>query len=95
MELIISKKFKKQAQKLVENKSSLRSKINECLIDFSKNAKKSKYYRKQLNRKQLKGNLYGYDELQIGGDIRIIIRINKDQSSAVLVMIGSHSQFGL
>lgn len=90
MELIVSKRFKKQAQKLVENNEKRKQKINHVLIDFSKNSRKSSYYRKPL-----KGNWYGYEEIQVGGDIRIICRINQDGTQAVLEHIGTHSQLDL
>ena len=48
MELIFSKKFKKQAKKLVENRNNFKEKINECIKDFSINFRKSKFYRKKL-----------------------------------------------
>ena len=48
MEIILSKKFKKQAKKLVENRKNLKSKINLCIIDFQKNVRKSVFYRKKL-----------------------------------------------
>lgn len=90
MELIFSKRFKKQAQKLVENNQKLKQKINDCIADFSKYARDSKYYRKPL-----KGNWYGYEELQIGGDLRIVIRIDANNQRAVLEMIGTHAQLNL
>jgi mRNA-degrading endonuclease YafQ of YafQ-DinJ toxin-antitoxin module len=90
MELIFSKRFKKQAQKMVQNKPALKHKLNDCLIDFAKKNRKSLYYQKKL-----KGNWYGYEELQIGGDIRILIRIRYDDTQAVLEYIGSHSQLNL
>ena len=90
MELILSKRFKKQAQKLAKNNPKLKTKINNCLISFTKKGRNSKYYRKQL-----KDNWYGYEELQVGGDLRIIIRINKNSNQAALEMIGTHSQLDL
>ncbi|MBI5413987.1 type II toxin-antitoxin system YafQ family toxin [Candidatus Peregrinibacteria bacterium] len=44
-------------------------------------------------RKKLKGDWYGYEELQVGGDIRIIFR--EKENIAVLEAIGTHSQLEL
>ena len=90
MELIVSRHFKKQVRALAENKPNLKGKINSCLIDFSEKGRKSKYHRKRL-----KGDLFGYEELQVGGDIRILIRIHDSKDIAVLEQIGTHSQLGL
>ena len=48
MEIIFSKKFQKQAKKIIENKKNLKEKINFCIIDFQKNVRKSSFYRKKL-----------------------------------------------
>ena len=90
MELIFSKKFKKQAKKLVQNKLNLKERINKVLIDFSKNKRNSMYYRKKLQ-----GKYVGNEELQVGGDIRIIVRINAEDTKTVLRFIGTHSQLDL
>jgi len=90
MELIFSKKFKKQAQKLVQNKPNLKARINDCLRDFARAGKQSQYYRRPLRH-----NWAGFDELQVGGDIRIIVRIRVVEGRAVLLQIGTHSQLGL
>jgi mRNA-degrading endonuclease YafQ of YafQ-DinJ toxin-antitoxin module len=90
MELIITKKFQKQAKKLVQNKSKLKEKIDIVLLDFSKFDRQSIYYRKKLT-----GNLFGYEELSVSGDLRIIVRINPDKKKAVLEIIGSHSQLNI
>ena len=89
MEVVVSKNFKKQAKKIIKNKPKLKEKINHCIIDFSRNLKKSKYYRKKL-----KGNYYGYEELQIGEDIRVITRVNAKYDIIVFEEIGTHSFFG-
>lgn len=90
MELIFTKKFKKQAQKLGENKPNLKGKINECLKDFKQYGKQSKFYRKPL-----KYNWSGLDELQVEGGIRIIFKIRIIEGRTVLMQIGTHSQLGL
>ena len=90
MELIITKTFQKQAQKLVENKTNLKMRINECLRDFKENGKQSRFYRKPLRH-----NWLGFHELQVGGDIRIIVKIHVTNNRAVLMYIGTHSQLGL
>lgn len=89
MEIIFSKTFKKQAQKLVENRKNLKEKINDCIKDFSACGRQSPYYRKKL-----RGDWFGYEELQIGGDIRIIIKIRFKETEAVFEEIGTHSYFG-
>ena len=89
MEIIVSKSFKKQAKRIVKNKPKLKEKINDCIIDFAKNLKSSKYYRKKL-----KGNYYGYEELQIGGDISVIARVSNERNLIVFEKIGTHSFFG-
>ena len=87
---MINKRFKKKYNKLVENRPKLKNKVDNCIFDFSKHIRQSKYYRKPL-----KGNFLGYEELQVGGDIRIIVKINKERTIAVLEDIGTHSQLDL
>lgn len=87
MEIIISRLFKKQSQKLVENKPNLKRKINDCIIDYSKNFKKSKFYRKPL-----KWNWIGFDELEIWGNVRIIIKIRISEDATIFEQIWTHSQ---
>ena len=90
MELIFSKKFQKNAKKLAESRKNLKEKINKSLIDFSKLGRKAMCYRKKL-----KGRYIGYEELEIGGDVRIIVRINKNKNKVILEDIGIHSSLGL
>lgn len=90
MEIVFSRKFQKQAKKLVENKGSLKKRINSAIQDFSKNARHALCYRKRL-----KGAWYGYEELEVGGDVRIIFRMKSNGDMAVLEQIGTHSQLGL
>ncbi len=87
MEIIFSKKFQKQAKKIIENKTNLKNKINEVIIDFAQQFRKSKYWRKKLS-----GNLFGFEELQVGGDIRIIIRVRISKEQVVFEQIGTHSE---
>lgn len=70
MELKFKKLFQKNAQKLVMSNQKLRDKIDDMIIDFSKHLFASSYYRKSL--KGIGNNIH---ELQIGGDIRVIIEI--------------------
>ncbi|MBI5413981.1 type II toxin-antitoxin system mRNA interferase toxin, RelE/StbE family [Candidatus Peregrinibacteria bacterium] len=88
MEIIFSRNFKKQAKKISENSSSRKEKINTVIKDFSMQGRGSEFYRKKL-----KGNWYGYEELQLGGDIRIIFR--EKGNVAVFEAIGTHSQLEL
>lgn len=90
MEIIYSKKFQKQAKKLIESRKILKAKINECIFDFSRNVRNSQFYRKSL-----KGDRIGYEEIQIGGDIRIIVRIRIREDKTIFEEIGTHSQLGL
>ena len=90
MELVYSKKFKNEAKKLVENKVNLKIKVNKVLRDFMEKGREASCYRKPL-----KGQWFGHEELQVGGDIRIIFRMNEDETRVVLERIGSHSQLGL
>lgn len=90
MEIILSKKFIKEAKKLVESRPKLKEKINKCIIDFSKLGKKSVFYRKKLH-----GNLLRFEELEIGGDLRIFAIINKEENKAVFERIGTHSSLGI
>ncbi len=90
MELVFSKRFQKQARKLVENNPKLKEKISICLGDFSAKERKSEFYRKPL-----KGRWYGHEELQIGGDLRIVVRVSKNKEIAVMEMIGTHAQLNL
>ncbi|PCI25620.1 hypothetical protein COB57_00135 [Candidatus Peregrinibacteria bacterium] len=89
MEIIFSKTFKKQAIKLIQNRKNLKEKINECIIDFAQNIRSSRFYRKRL-----KGNLKNFEELQIGGDLRILIRMSIQDQMTVFEQIGTHSDFG-
>ena len=88
MEVVVSRRFKKQAQKIVKNKPKLKQKINDCIIDFSKNLERSKYYRKKL-----KGNYWGYQELQIGGDLRVWVRISSERKLIAFEEIVTHAYF--
>ncbi len=90
MELIFSKKFQKKAKKLVEKRKNLKQKINLSLIEFAQKGRQASCYRKKL-----KGNLWGYEELQLGGDLRIIFRFNQKNNQAVLEDIGTHSSLGI
>jgi len=71
---------------MVENKKHLKERINACFIDFSKNGRRSKFWCKKCS-----GNLLGFEELQIGGDVRILMRITPDESHAVFEVIGTYS----
>ncbi|HPO06063.1 MAG TPA: hypothetical protein PLQ36_03060 [Candidatus Gracilibacteria bacterium] len=90
MEVVLSKNFIKMAKKLVENNPKLKTKINSCIIDFAQNGKESIFFRKNL-----KGNLSNFLELQIGGDIRCFIRYNPSLDRAVFEKIGTHSQLNI
>lgn len=48
MELIFKNKFKRNSINLIRWNIKLRDKINECILDFSKNMFNSSYYRKPL-----------------------------------------------
>ena len=90
MEIKLSNKFLKQVRKLVENKPNLKVKINQAIIDFAEHKRQATCFRKKL-----KGQWHGYEELEIGGDMRMIIRVNKEQTRAIFERIGTHSQLGL
>jgi addiction module RelE/StbE family toxin len=90
MELIFTKQFQKNAKKIAETHKHKKEKINDCLLDFSRNGRTSKYYRKKLH-----GKWIGYEELEIGGDIRIVVRIHKNEQIAILENIGTHSMLNL
>ncbi|MCD5382502.1 hypothetical protein LR002_00010, partial [Candidatus Gracilibacteria bacterium] len=68
-------------------RKNLKSKINLCIIDFQKNVRKSVFYRKKLT-----GNLIGFEELQIGGDIRILIKIRIEKGKTVFEQNGIYSE---
>ena len=87
MEIIFSKKFQKQAKKIIENKKNLKEKINFCIIDFQKNVRKSSFYRKKLT-----WNWIWFEELQIWWDIRIIIKIRIEKDKTVFEQIWTHSE---
>lgn len=90
MEIIYSRRFKKQVKKLIENKKNLKNKVENCIIDFSENIRESRYYRKKMT-----GNWSRYEELQIGGDIRIIIKIYITKNSTIFEQICTHSSLDL
>jgi mRNA-degrading endonuclease YafQ of YafQ-DinJ toxin-antitoxin module len=87
MELISTKHFQKRVKKLIENKKHLKSKIDACLLDFAEKGKQSVFYRHRMQ-----GDKKGLEELQIGGDLRIIIKILWKADMAYLLDIGTHSQ---
>ena len=87
MEIIFSRKFKKQAKKLVENRKNLKEKINLCIIDFQKYWRKSQFYIKKLT-----WNWIWFEELQIWWDIRIIIKVRIKEWKAVFEQIWTHSE---
>jgi len=91
MELISTKHFKKRLNKLVESKKpQFKQKVSNCLLDFSENGKRSKYFRHDM-----KGKSKELSELQIGGDIRIIVKIIFIKDKAYLLDIGTHSQLNI
>ena len=90
MDLIPTKRFRKKAQKLFENKKNLKTKIDEVLFDFQTFGRKSRFWRKKL-----KGNLIPLEELELSGDLRIFIKISPDQKFAILENIGTHAQLNI
>ena len=70
MELKFKKLFQKNAKKLVQGNEKLQEKINHAIIDFATHLFDSQFYRKPL-----RGVGKDIHELQIGGDIRIIIEV--------------------
>ena len=90
MELIFKAKFKKNSQNLVRWNIKLKDKINNCIIDFSKNIFKSKYYRKPL--KNLWKNIH---ELEIWWDIRILIELLIIEDKCYFLNIWTHSSLNL
>ncbi len=90
MELIFKSKFKKNSQKLVRWNIKLKEKITFCINDFSSHVFHSKYYRKPL--KNLWTNIH---ELQIGGDIRIIIELLIVEDKCYFLNIGTHTSLNL
>ena len=89
MEIIVSKRFRKQARILVQNRKNLKERLNRAIQELSEKGKKAGCYCKAL-----KGNWYGYDELQLGGDLRIIARFHQSSERVILESIGTHSQLG-
>jgi len=90
MELIFKSKFKKNSQKLIRWNAKLKEKINECILDFANNLFSSKFYRKPL--KNLWENIH---ELEIGGDIRILIELLIIESKCYFLNIWTHSSLNL
>ncbi|MDD2871633.1 MAG: hypothetical protein PHS49_06630 [Candidatus Gracilibacteria bacterium] len=90
MELIFKKLFKKNSLKLIRGNVKLKEKINLVIYDFSINLFKSIYYRKQL--KNIGNNIH---ELQIGGDIRIIVEVIVLDNVIIFLNIGTHSSLEL
>jgi len=90
MELIFKSKFRKNSQKLVRWNAKLKEKIEYCIIDFWYKLFDSKYYRKPL--KNLWTNIH---ELQIGGDIRIIIELLIIDDKCYFLNIGTHASLNL
>lgn len=78
----LTKNFKKEVKRFVQNNSSLEDKVYECILDFEENLYLSKYYRKPLKNLEFKN--FDIHELQIWWDFRIIIQfkisISKDGS---------------
>lgn len=68
-----TKIFKEEAKKFAQNNPTLRIKIDNCIIDFSKNTFDSIYYRKPLKNWEYKN--YNLHELEIWWDYRIIIQL--------------------
>ena len=89
MRVIFHKRFKKSVKNIATNNNKLKIKIEDCIEDVIKNLFKSKYYRKPL--KWLK-NIH---ELQIGGDIRIIIEISLIEWELIFLNIGTYSSLEL
>jgi hypothetical protein len=68
-----TKIFKEEINKFSQNMPWLKDKINNCIIDFTKNKFKSLYYRKPLKNWEFKK--YNLHELELWWDYRIIIQI--------------------
>jgi hypothetical protein len=58
-----TKIFKKEVLNHTQNYSSLKEKINDCILDFQENKFLSKYYRKPLKNGEFKS--FDIHELQI------------------------------
>ncbi len=72
---------------MIENKKNLKVKIDKVLFDFQEFGRQSKFWRKKL-----KGNFIPQEELEISGDLRILMVISPDKKNAVLKNIGTHAE---
>lgn len=89
MEVILSKRFIKQAKKVADGKPRRKEYINACIKSIAKDGRKSSHFRKEM-----KGEFLGYSEFQVGGDLRVLARFSSDKTRVVFEQIGTHSFFG-
>jgi mRNA-degrading endonuclease YafQ of YafQ-DinJ toxin-antitoxin module len=90
MELIFKNKFKRNSINLIRWNNKLKCRINNCILDFSKNIFNSSFYRKPL--KNLWNNIY---ELEIWWDIRILIELFIVENKCYFLNIWTHSSLNL
>ena len=90
MQLVFKKRFQKSLKKLLQNKPNLKKRVAACLYDFEVNGFSADSYRKPL-----KGLGLNIHELEVGGDIRILVEVLIIEDKAYLLNIGTHSSLEL
>lgn len=83
MEIILSKKFRQQIDKVSRKKQE---RVREAIKLFAIDP-----YHPQLRHHSLKGEWLGHYSLSAGGDVRIHFRYLDDET-AVMTAVGTHSQ---
>lgn len=84
MEVILSKKFRKQFSKMRVNE---KKRVRTALEKFQKNPFDEALYNHALKGKELKG----LRSISAGGDIRLLFEENDGYISVIFVTLGSHS----
>jgi mRNA interferase YafQ len=84
-----SKKFEKKLEKLIQN--GLKQKYIDDIYSVIDTLGTGKKLETSYRDHKLSGNLGGYRECHIQGDLLLVYQINKDELILLLINIGSHS----
>ena len=95
IEFEFTKTFKEEVNKFVQNKKSLKDRVNVAIIDFCKNNFDSVYYWKPLNNWDYRW--LKLHELELWWDYRIIVQIieESDIYKCYFINFWSHSSLNL
>ncbi len=91
MKFIVTDTFLAEVRKFTQNKPNLKTRIEDCMLDFQEHLFNSKYYRKPLKWYE-KEDVH---ELQVGGDPRIFIQFYQKDKECYYLNFWTHSSLEL